>query len=219
MKIKNKLLILVNESLLRHSLYREFEDDSELYYATRFEDIIAEIRWRELDAVVIDANDESVDTIGVVQILNTFCPTVGLVVMREKNNMILDQLKELLPQMKLVITSGAPTKMAKLLSPQIRAAIRQSKRMRITGVEVTGVTHFADNFNRINEHLIITMMGINEIAAEFQLNRDNITPEKLAKMETFATDLDELLSKFRSEDDSADGLLITGVPGQQVHVQ
>lgn len=202
MRIKYKILILINDHTLRHSLFREFEDESDMFYAARFDDILAEIKWQELDAVVIDTSDADIDVIGVVQLLNTVCPSVGVVLLSEKENTVLDQLVEILPQTKLVISSAAATKKAKLVSPQIRAAIRQSKRVR-SSVQTgfTGV-HYAESYHRINEHLIVTMMGLNEIAAEFQLNRDELSVGRITKMEGFCTELDILLSKYKSEEDS-----------------
>ena len=202
MRIKYKILILVNDHTLRHSLFREFENESDMFYAARFDDILAEIKWQELDAVIIDTIDTTIDAIGVVQILDTVCPAVGLVLLSEKENMVLDQLIEIMPQTKLVISTAAATKKAKLLSPQIRAAIRQSKRTRNAAITGFNGEHYADSFNRINEHLIVTMMGLNEVAAEFQLNRDEISVGKIARIENFCADLDTLLSKYRSEEET-----------------
>src|SRR4051812_44216106 len=93
----NKILMLVNDSKVRLRLFKEIEELAEIKYAIQFTDIIAEIKWGELDTVVIDADDEYNDTAGIVQILNTACPTVGLVLFARARNEVLDQLVDILP--------------------------------------------------------------------------------------------------------------------------
>lgn len=195
MRIKYNILILVNDHTLRHGLFREFEDESNLYYAAQFSDILAEIKWQELDAVVIDTNDVEIDTIGVMQLINTTCPSVGVILLSEKNNMVLDQVKTLLPQTKLVLGKIPARKIA----PHVRAAIRQSKRMRSSQIGGIGGAQYAEDFTRINEHLIISMMGVNEIAAAFQLDRNDLSASKIHRMDSFCQDLDELVSKYKVE--------------------
>ena len=190
MKEKHKILVLINQQRLRHTLLREIEAEADLFHADRFVDIIAEIKWQELDAIIIDMNDPDIDGIGIIQTINSTCPSASVLLLSEETDNTLDQIQGLLVNASLV--TGKIN--GRLLADRVRYEIKRTQRER-TRPENAGeiITMQIDEaFGKAIEKLIVALMGVNHQAAEFQINRDSLTWDAIQKIECFAGELERV---------------------------
>lgn len=193
MKEKNEILVLTNKTRLRLGLLRELETEAELIHATRFQDIIAEIKWHELDAIVIDMDDEEIDGIGVIQTVNSTCPSVSVLLLCEKNSSTLDQILGILANGSIVFGKVN----GKELAIQIRQAIRRARQMRNQLAKTNGAIPMQideANENAV-EKLVLALMRVNRQAADFQINRDKMSWDYISRIEMFSNDLDQVTEK------------------------
>lgn len=195
MKEKSEnILVLLNKTRLRLGLLREFEKEAELIYAARFHDIVAEIKWQELDAIVIDMEDDEIDAIGIIQTINSTCPSVTVIMLCAKRDHMINQILNWLPNAATVLgkTNSAQ------LADKIRREIKKTRRRRIqpeSAGDCIPPVQLEEAYENSIEKLIVALMGINHQAADFQINRSRLSWEYISRIDMFCEDLNQVTKK------------------------
>lgn len=102
--MKPKVLLLLNNRLLRLEVKKKLEDKADVYAGVTLEDLIPEIKWTDIGSVLIDMTDKEMDGYGMLEVLNTTYPSIPVYCMvnnqkdakeygdQSKNNFILENV-------------------------------------------------------------------------------------------------------------------------------
>ena len=80
------ILLLLNNRAVRLQLKNELEPDALVYAAVKLDEVVAEIKWNEIGAILLDMTDDTIDSYGMLGIINSTYPSVPVVLLVNSEN-------------------------------------------------------------------------------------------------------------------------------------
>lgn len=193
-----KILVLINNPDIRLGLWREFEGEAELIHADRFSDIIAEIKWSELDCVVIDTDGEEIDSFGIIQMINTVCPSVPVLLLSITGDESIREIADFLMNGTMVSGTRSSQKIAQFVRQILN--MPDGRGEPDTDSQKIEATSLQTAYGKGIEKLTGSLMELHEYAGDFQLGKQTPTWESLSQMESLSEELRQLTKKFRNQE-------------------
>lgn len=73
------ILLFLSDRLLRLEIKKKLEPEAEVQGGTTLEDLITEVKWTNVSAVLLDMTDNKIDGYGMLEYINTTYPSVPVV--------------------------------------------------------------------------------------------------------------------------------------------